>query len=67
MPMSGVLPKHVVLTKTDTPYLVFETVGNSPMHTIATTAAAVGRNKTAILRANKGGEISVTKDKNNEW
>jgi hypothetical protein len=37
------------------------------MHTIATAAAAVGRNKTAILRAIKDGKISVTKDENGEW
>ena len=37
------------------------------MHTIATAAAAVGRNKTAILRAVKAGKISVAKDENGEW
>src|SRR5450759_839665 len=37
------------------------------MHTIATAAAAVGRNKTAILRAIKDGKISVAKDENGEW
>jgi predicted site-specific integrase-resolvase len=37
------------------------------MHTIATAAATVGRNKTAILRAIKAGKISVTKDENGEW
>jgi hypothetical protein len=37
------------------------------MHTIATAAAAVGRNKTAILRAIKAKKISVTKDENGEW
>ena len=37
------------------------------MHTIATAAAAVGRNKTAILRAIKAGKISVAKDENGEW
>ena len=37
------------------------------MHTIATAAAAVGRNKTAILRAIKVGKISVSKDENGEW
>ena len=36
------------------------------MHTIATAAAAVGRNKTAILRAIKAGKISVAKDENGE-
>jgi len=30
-------------------------------------AAAVGRNKTAILRAIKAGKISVAKDENGEW
>jgi hypothetical protein len=37
------------------------------MYTIATAAAAVGRNKTAILRAIKAGKISVAKDDNGEW
>jgi len=37
------------------------------MHTLATAAAAVARNKTAILRAIKAGKISVTKDENGEW
>jgi hypothetical protein len=37
------------------------------MHTIATAAAAVGRNKTAILRVIKAGKISVAKDENGEW
>jgi hypothetical protein len=37
------------------------------MHTLATAAAAVGRNKTAILRAIKAEKISVTKDENGEW
>ena len=37
------------------------------MHTIATAAAAVGRNKTAILRAIEAGKISVSKDENGEW
>ena len=37
------------------------------MYTIATAAAAVGRNKTAILRAIKAGKISVAKDENGEW
>ena len=37
------------------------------MYTIATAAAAVGRNKTAILRAIKAGKISFEKDENGEW
>ena len=37
------------------------------MYTIATAAAAVGRNKTAILRAIEAGKISATKDENGEW
>jgi len=37
------------------------------MYTIATAAAAVGRNKTAILRVIKAGKISVAKDENGEW
>ena len=37
------------------------------MYTIATAAAAVGRNKSAILRAIKAGKISVAKDENGEW
>ena len=36
------------------------------MYTTATAAAAVGRNKTAILRAIKAGKISVGKDENGE-
>ncbi|HMB83736.1 MAG TPA: hypothetical protein VKI40_06755 [Terriglobales bacterium] len=37
------------------------------MYTIATAAAAVGRNKNAILRAIKAGKISVAKEENGEW
>jgi hypothetical protein len=37
------------------------------MYTIATAAAAVGRNKTAILRAIKAGKISIVEDENGEW
>ena len=37
------------------------------MYTLATAAAAVGRNKTAILRAIKAGKISVTEEENGEW
>ncbi len=37
------------------------------MYTITTVAAAVGRNKTAILRAIKAGKSSVAKDENGEW
>ncbi len=37
------------------------------MYTIATAAAAVGRNKTAILRAVNAGKISAAKDENGEW
>ena len=37
------------------------------MYTIATAAAAIGRNKTTILRAIKAGKISVAKDENGEW
>ena len=36
------------------------------MYTIATAAAAVGRNKTAIVRAIESGRISVAKDGNGE-
>jgi hypothetical protein len=36
------------------------------MYTIATAAAAVGRNKTAILRAIKNGKISADADGNGE-
>lgn len=36
------------------------------MYNIATAAAAVGRNKNAILRAINAGKISVTKDANGE-
>ena len=37
------------------------------MYTIATAAAAVGRNKTAILRAIESGKVSAAKDENGEW
>ena len=37
------------------------------MYTIATAAAAIGRNKSAILRAIETGKISVVKDENGEW
>jgi hypothetical protein len=37
------------------------------MYTIATAAAAVGRNKNAILRAIKAKKISVAKDENGDW
>jgi len=37
------------------------------MYTIATAAAAVGRNKTAILRAINAGKISAAKDEDGEW
>ena len=37
------------------------------MYTIATAAAAVGRNKTAIVRAIESGRIPVAKDDNGEW
>lgn len=36
------------------------------MHNIATAAAAVGRNKNAILRAIKSGKIRATQDANGE-
>ena len=36
------------------------------MYTIETAAAAVGRNKNAILRAIKAGKILVAKDENGE-
>jgi hypothetical protein len=36
------------------------------MHTLATAAAAVGRNKTAILRAIEAGKIPVAQGKNGE-
>ena len=37
------------------------------MYTIAIAAAAVGRNKTAILRAIEAGKVSAAKDENGEW
>ena len=37
------------------------------MYTIATAAAAVGRNKTAIKRAIDAGKISAAQDENGEW
>ena len=64
---SQACPRNVLLTGAVAPYLLIETVGNTPMHTIATAAASVGRNKTAILRAIKAGKISVAKDENGEW
>ena len=36
------------------------------MHTLATAAAAVGRNKNAILRAIKAGKIPVSQTENGE-
>ncbi|HET7382523.1 MAG TPA: hypothetical protein VFJ59_08060 [Pseudolabrys sp.] len=36
------------------------------MHTLATAAAAVGRNKTAILRAIKAGKIPASQAENGE-
>ena len=37
------------------------------MYNIATAAAAVGRNKNAILRAIEAGKISGVTDENGEW
>ena len=37
------------------------------MYSIATAAAAVGRNKTAILRAINAGNISAAQDETGEW
>ena len=37
------------------------------MYTVETAAAAVGRNKTAILRAISAGRISVAEDETGEW
>ena len=37
------------------------------MHTIATAAPVMGRNKIAILQAIKTGKISDAKDENGEW
>lgn len=37
------------------------------MYTVATAAAAVGRNKNAILRAIDSGKILAAKDENDEW
>lgn len=37
------------------------------MYNIATAAAAVGRNKSAILRAIEAGKISGVKDENGEY
>ena len=37
------------------------------MYSIATAAAAVGRNKTAILRAINAGKISAAHDENGDW
>ena len=68
VPMSDVPSlRYVSLTRAVAPYLLSKTVGNTPMYTIPIAAAAVGRNKTAILRAIKAGKISVAKDENGEW
>ena len=37
------------------------------MYTLVTAAAAVGRNKNAILRAINAGKISAAKNENDEW
>jgi hypothetical protein len=37
------------------------------MHNLETAAAAVGRNKTAILRAIEAGKIPAAKNENGEW
>jgi hypothetical protein len=37
------------------------------MYTVATAAAAVGRNKTAILRAIENGKISAARDEKGEF
>jgi hypothetical protein len=37
------------------------------MHTVASAAAAVGRNKTTILRAINTEKISATQDETGEW
>ena len=66
MPGFGGLSHHVFLTGVVAPYLLAETVGTLFMYTIATAAAAVGRNKSAILRAINAGKISITKDENGE-
>ena len=48
-----------------TPYVLIATVAK-PMHTLLTAAAAVGRNKSAILRAIKAGKIPVSQAENGE-
>jgi len=48
-------------------YLLNATEGKKLMHTLATAAASVGRNKTAILRALEAGKISTVKGENGEW
>ena len=63
----GAAARHVFLTRAVARYLLTETIGNTTMHTIATAAAAVGRNKTAILRAINAGKIAAAKDENGEW
>jgi hypothetical protein len=67
-------PDYVFLTGRVAPLPLTETTGKSqararqdPMYTIATAAAAVGRNKTAILRAINAGKIPVAKDEGGEW
>ena len=65
--MSGALPRYISLTMAIAPYRLPENGRQYPMYTIATAAAAVGRNKTAILRAIDAGKISAVKDDTGEW
>jgi len=57
--------RHRFLTMVVTPYVLIATVAK-PMHTLLTAAAAVGRNKSAILRAIKAGKIPVSQAGNGE-
>ena len=46
--------------------IVWERVAGDAMHNLATAAAAVGRNKNAILRAIEAGKIPVSQDANGD-
>lgn len=67
VPKNGVLPPDTFFLPGRCTVSAHWNARQYPMHTIATAAAAVGRNKTAILRAIKAGRIAVAKDENGEW
>jgi hypothetical protein len=57
---------HHLLTSAVPIYRPLGTGSRDAMYNLATAAAAVGRNKNAILRAIQTGKISVTQDANGE-